>query len=103
MHTIGPITDYPNEGIYQIKLESLDYLLIKHNDQYFCVEDKCGHFGVPLATGRVKDNKIYCREHGIGFDLFDGHVRDSMGEECDPIKVVKLIEQDGILYCRSLT
>ena len=102
MNKIGPTSNFADEGIYEIKLEDQDYLLINHDKQLFCVENKCGHFGLPLATGRVRDNKIYCREHGIGFDLFDGHVRDSMGEDCDPIKVVKLIEQDGILYCKNL-
>lgn len=101
MHTIGSITDFTNEGIYPIKLEEQDYLIIKHDGQLFCIEDKCGHFGVPLSTGRVRDNKIFCREHGIGFDLFDGHVRESMGEDCDAIKIIELIEQDGILYCKS--
>lgn len=100
MHVIGPVSEFANEGIYPIKLDNHDYLLIRHAGQFFCIEDKCGHFGVPLATGRVKDNTIYCREHGIGFDLFDGKVRKSMGEDCDPVKVVKLIERDNVLYCK---
>lgn len=102
MHTIGPITDFANEGVYEIKLENQDYLLINHDGHFFCVEDKCGHFGMPLANGKVQDNKIYCREHGISFDLYNGQVRDHWGEECEPINVVKLIEQDGVLYYRNL-
>ena len=101
MYKIGPVSDYSNEGVYKFKLEGKDYLIVRHADQLFCIEDKCGHFGVPLASGRVKDNKIYCSVHGISFDLFDGQVRDSMGEDCDPINVVKLVEQDGILYCKT--
>jgi nitrite reductase/ring-hydroxylating ferredoxin subunit len=101
MPSIGPITDYANEGIYEIKLENQNYLLIKHQGQYFCVEDKCGHFGVPLANGKVKDGKIYCSVHNISFDLLNGQVRDSMGENCEPIAVIELIEKDGILYCNN--
>lgn len=100
MQKLGPVSDYADEGIYEIKLDDQDYLLINHQEHYFCIENKCGHFGVPLANGRIRDNTIYCREHGIGFDLFDGQVRKSMGEDCDPIKIAKLIEQDGILYCK---
>lgn len=100
MHKLGPVTDYAKEGIYETKIGDKDYLVINHHGKHFCIEDKCGHFGVPLATGRVIDNTIYCREHGIGFDLFDGQVRKSMGEDCDPIKVLELVELDGILYSK---
>ncbi|MEJ2143199.1 MAG: Rieske (2Fe-2S) protein [Gammaproteobacteria bacterium] len=101
MHTIGPVTNFNDEGIYPVKIDGQDFLVIKHNNHLYCVEDKCGHFGMPLANGKVKDNKIYCAVHGISFDLFDGQVRDNWGEECDPIKVIELIEQDGVLYCKT--
>lgn len=101
MLTIGPVSDYSEEGIYPVKLDGLDYLVIKHANHLFCVEDKCGHFGMPLANGKVKDNKIYCAVHGISFDLHNGDIRDNWGEECDPINVIELIEQDGVLYCNN--
>ena len=101
MRKLGPVLIYEDEGIYPVTIEGQNFLVIRHNGQLFCIENKCGHFGVPLATGRVRDNTIYCREHGIGFDLFDGQVKKSLGEDCNPIKVVKLIEQDGFLYCKS--
>jgi len=99
MFTIGPLSEYPNEGIYEVKLQGQAFLLIKHNNQYYCVEDKCGHFGMPLAKGKVKDTKIYCPVHNISFDLNNGQVVNHMGEDCEPIRALKVIEKDEILFC----
>ena len=99
MLNIGPASNYPDEGTYEVKLNNQSFLLIRHNNQYYCVEDKCGHFGMPLAKGTVKDTKIYCPTHNISFDLNNGQVIDHLGEDCEPIKAIKIIEKDGILLC----
>jgi len=98
MLNIGPISDYPEEGIYEITLHNQPFLLIKHDNEYYCVEDKCGHFGEPLAKGKVKDKKIFCPVHNISFDLNTGQIADSMGEDCAPVRVLNIINKDGNLF-----
>ena len=102
MHEIGPIKDFAKEGIYEVKLEGNDYLVICHDKRLYCIEDKCGHFGVPLSNGRVEDGKIFCAVHGISFNLKDGQIAKSWGEDCVPVKVVKLVAKDGMLYYKNL-
>lgn len=100
MINLGPVSDYPDEGIYPVTLLEQPYLLIKHDNHYFCVEDKCGHFGISLAKGKVKDRKIICPQHYISFDLVSGDIVDHLGEDCEPIKTVQVVESDGTLYCQ---
>ena len=99
MLEIGPISDFSNEGIYEVNLQNQNFLLIKHNNEYFCVEDKCGHFGEPLAHGKVKDNKIFCPVHNISFNLRNGQIVDHIGEDCEPIRVLNINVKDGVLFC----
>lgn len=100
MQSIGPVADYLPEGIYEITLQGQAFLLINHNNDYYCVEDKCGHFGVSLAKGKVKDKKIICPQHYISFDLGSGEIVDHLGEDCEPIKALRIYEKDGILFCK---
>ncbi len=62
-------------------------VLFVFKGKYYLIENKCGHFGVPLLNGRIRDNEIVCAEHGISFDLETGSVVNRPYENCDPIKV----------------
>lgn len=101
MQRIGPVSEYPHEGIYQISLQDQAYLLINHDSHFYCIEDKCGHFGVSLARGKIQDRKIICPQHHISFDLSTGEIVDHLGENCEPVKALSVIENHGILFCES--
>ncbi len=76
-------------------------LLIQKNGQIFLIENKCGHFGLPLEKGAVlienNQNIIICHAHGISFDLKTGKVVNRPWETCDPIKIINYAEQDGMI------
>ena len=78
------------EGTLQLLAEGL--LLLRHQGRLYCVENKCGHFGVPLADGEVRDGTIVCRQHGISFSLASGDVVNRPWENCDRIRVYPVTE-----------
>lgn len=72
-------------------------LLIQEAGRAYLIENKCGHFGVPLETGRVDGSTIRCSMHGIVFDMTDGRVVKSGHDDCEPLRVFSLTGQDGWL------
>lgn len=96
------LDDYPEDGIFEIDLDSHTedsdgiescglkgqvLLLVVQQGRYHVIENKCGHFGVPLSNASLQDNEIICAEHGISFDLDSGIVVNRPYENCDAIKV----------------
>ena len=39
-------------------------LLVQTEGKIYAVENKCGHFGIALDTGRVIGARIQCSQHG---------------------------------------
>lgn len=70
-------------------------LLIRQQGRLHCVENHCGHFGAPLATGRLREGAIECGVHGIAFSLESGEVVNRPWERCRPIQVFAVREEEG--------
>lgn len=106
------LDDYPEDGIFEILLDleieetcSLNertFLLIAHQGKYHVIENKCGHFGVPLSDGKIRENEIVCAEHGISFDLDTGEVVNRPYENCDPLKVLAIEIKGRVLYLSGI-
>lgn len=79
------------------QIEGLSLLLIQVDDQPFLIENRCGHFGVPLDTGELKGNTIVCSQHGISFGLETGEVVNRPYENADPVRTFELTTRDGYL------
>ncbi len=47
-------------------------LLVKHDDAFFLVKNKCPHQGASLTNAVCEDGKIVCPWHHYGFDLKTG-------------------------------
>jgi len=97
------LDDYPEDGIYELEIDSFligesSLLLIIHHGQYHVIENKCGHFGVPLSNGLIDGNEIICSQHGISFDLDTGKVVNRPYENCDPIKIIPVNKSGNMLY-----
>lgn len=52
--------------------DDLTIALVRHDGQYFAIEDLCSHGHVPLSEGDVIDGEIECYLHGSMFDLRTG-------------------------------
>ena len=95
---LGETAKFKNKSIHELTINDVNLLLIENNNVYYLVENKCGHFGLPLSTGEIKGDEIVCSHHGISFSLLTGEVVNRPYENCDMIRVFKIVEQDMGLY-----
>lgn len=95
---IASLDDYPEDGIYKIMVDGQLRLLIVNQEKVYLIENKCGHFGVPLHDGRLQNNEIVCAEHGISFDLETGRVVNRPYENCEPIKLFPLKQVERQIF-----
>ena len=71
-------------------------LLVRTDDDYFCVADVCSHDGQPLGDGPISDNHITCTRHGARFDLANGNALCMPATE--PIVAYTVqVTDDGVL------
>ena len=47
-------------------------LIIRKENSFFAMEDKCTHDDFPLHDGKLSDYTIECCRHGAQFDIRDG-------------------------------
>lgn len=72
-------------------------LIIRHQSKTYIIENKCGHFGIPLDTGHLEEGTIVCRQHGISFDLNSGEISNRPYENCDSVKTFDVVIKDGFV------
>jgi nitrite reductase/ring-hydroxylating ferredoxin subunit len=86
-----------SEGeIRPVMLDARALLLIRQQGRLYCVDDRCGHFGVPLRGGTLEEGVIRCPMHGITFSLSDGSVVNRPWENCSPLVIHAVSEQRGV-------
>ncbi|MBU0498740.1 MAG: Rieske 2Fe-2S domain-containing protein [Gammaproteobacteria bacterium] len=70
-------------------------LLVRQGGRLYCLDNKCGHFGAPLATGKLTQGAIQCEVHGISFSLETGQVVNRPWERCRSLGVYPVREEGG--------
>lgn len=95
---LGEIASFNTESIHELTINDINLLLIYDNNKFHLIENKCGHFGLSLSHGEIKGEEIICSHHGISFSLLTGKVVNRPYENCDMIRVFKLVEHDMGLY-----
>lgn len=98
---LASLADYPDDGIYEVLFNNQSLLLVMNKGKPHLLENKCGHFGVPLANGRLSGNEIVCAEHGISFDLTTGAIVNRPYENCDPVKVLGFKQINGQIFLKK--
>lgn len=68
-------------------------LLVQTEGKIYAVENKCGHFGIALETGRVTGIRIQCSQHGAEFDLSTGQVINHVVAHCDPLRTFLVVSR----------
>ena len=59
-------------------------LIVKYEGKIFAVGNNCSHYGAPLDTGLLVDNKVICPWHGAAFDITTGALENSPGVDGIP-------------------
>lgn len=68
-------------------------LIVKYQGQIYAVGNNCSHYGAPLNTGMLFDNKVLCPWHGAAFDITTGALENSPG--VDGIPSFKVTKKEG--------
>lgn len=101
MFYLGEISSFTSNLPYEYSINGVSVLLIKQKDAFYLIENKCGHFGVPLIDAEIQHEKIICSNHGISFSLLTGHVINRPHENCDMLRVFTTIRKDTGLYVKD--
>ena len=66
--------DYKDGTRKKITVEGSEIMLVKINDKYFAVSNRCPHLDASLARGTLEGTVITCPSHGTQFDVTTGKV-----------------------------
>lgn len=78
----------------RVRAAGLDLAVFRIGNAVYAIDDSCPHAGASLCGGRLQGRKIYCRVHGLGFDLMEG---DPQGAPSLPIRRYPLSIIDGVV------
>ena len=91
------LVDWGESDRHVVEVNGLSLLLVRMNEKFFVIENRCGHFGVPLVDGTLQQDAIYCRQHRVKFSLQTGEVLNDIYDDCDPVRVFAWRVNNGTL------
>src|SRR3954471_7438020 len=59
----------------RVVVDETPVLLLREDDRFYAIHDRCSHRGCSLSTGEVDGDDIVCACHGSRFDRRDGAVQ----------------------------
>ena len=69
---VGAVADFPEDTMHPVEVEGEAVLLVRQNDQFYALADRCTHREYPLHTGELLDGAVKCEWHGAKFNLETG-------------------------------
>ena len=73
---ICPASRLASQTIICVRLDTMDFLLVREGDQVFACERACPHEQADLSLGHVANGRLFCPRHLASFDLHDGNISD---------------------------
>ena len=70
--TICPLADLKQAVPRTFELDDQFILLVRYQDDVYCIEDVCTHDGGTLGDGELDGHCIACPRHGAKFDVRTG-------------------------------
>lgn len=90
--------EIPASGKLSLEIEDRFVVLVRIEDQYYCVDDVCTHDGGPLGEGELQDHCLVCPRHGAKFDVTSGRAVTMPATE--PIATHEVKVQDNQILVR---
>lgn len=91
-----------NDGeMKELKIGTTDddkILISRINGKLHAVGNFCSHFGAPLSTGQLFDDKVLCPWHAAAFSVVTGALEGGPG--IDGLPVFKIVEREGKFYAQ---
>jgi nitrite reductase/ring-hydroxylating ferredoxin subunit len=73
-------------------------LIAKYKGKLYSVGNFCTHFGAPLSTGVLFEDKVVCPWHGAGFNITTG--AHNSAPAVDGLPTFEITEKGGKFYVR---
>ncbi len=64
--------DFPEDGKFAADVNGWQVLIVRLDDGFHAVNDRCSHAASPLSAGRIRRGSIMCPLHGARFDIASG-------------------------------
>jgi nitrite reductase/ring-hydroxylating ferredoxin subunit/uncharacterized membrane protein len=65
----------PENRPTRVVVDETPVLLLKQENHYYAIHDRCSHRGCSLSGGEIQGHDVVCACHGSTFDLRDGSVQ----------------------------
>ena len=73
-------------------------LVVTQVEGRVCIfEDRCPHMDAPLSTGKVIENQIVCRAHGIAFSLTSGRADGPLADTMDCLQFFPVVYEGNAI------
>ncbi len=71
---VGSVDEFDTCSVKRIEVDGLAIAVVRIDDDFFAVGDRCSHQDVSLSEGELfcEDREIECYKHGSTFSLTDG-------------------------------
>ncbi|MGB9853745.1 MAG: Rieske (2Fe-2S) protein [Candidatus Bathyarchaeales archaeon] len=69
---VAKITDFPPNGMKLVKVDGLEILLIRVEDEIYAFNNRCPHMGFSLFLGSLNGKILRCGFHYAEFDVTNG-------------------------------
>jgi 3-phenylpropionate/trans-cinnamate dioxygenase ferredoxin subunit len=66
------VDDFPACGKLCLELDDRFVVIVRVDDQFYCLDDVCTHDGGPLGEGELNGFCLMCPRHGAQFDVRTG-------------------------------
>ena len=114
--SLGQIADFSEGKATVIQVEGTAIIINRVKDEFYAVENRCPHMGLPLGANKVEGTVITCPFHGSKFDMRTGENLDwvtsfagaklpewsrrlvAMGKKPTPIKTLRVLSENGQLF-----
>lgn len=77
---VAHIADFATTDRHVVNAGDRPVLIIRHQDRFYAVDNRCPHMGFPLDQGSVKDCILTCHWHHARFDLASGGTFDQFAD-----------------------
>jgi 3-phenylpropionate/trans-cinnamate dioxygenase ferredoxin component len=88
------LSDLPEGRGRRVGTAGLDLAVFRIGDAIYASDDSCPHQGASLSGGRLQGKTVFCRAHGLEFDLERGCSRRVPGLQ---VKTYAVRAVDGIV------
>ncbi len=89
------LNDVPPGTLRSFFVREREIMVIRKQDQLFCLDARCKHAGAPLVDGKLEDDILTCPWHGSQFRITDGAL--VRGPAKIGLKVYPLIVKDNVV------